>query len=173
MDIPAQSVTAAPMTPWYRKYWYVEVLVVIVVAAVAVWLAYQPAMDFSLRGPSSVAVGEEFSVSLMSDSDAYTVTAAALVFTYDATKLQLQAMTPGTLLSTVLTPVSMGSGRATVTVGSGTSAIPGPGTLAVLSFKAIASGAALVSVDPASQAAASGEKGNVLPALPALMLQVR
>ena len=166
--------------PWFERFWYIEAILVIIVAATAVWLNYRPAkvapvyqLPFALQAPASVAVGEQFTVQLESPSDDYAITAAQIEMSYDREHLQFISLSPGAVLPVQLVPTRSEPGRVWVTLGSGTSSRPEHGVLVSVTFKAVSSGNATIGLENSSQVAASGHDQNILSILPIATVLIR
>jgi len=93
---------------------------------------------------ASVAVNGQFTVTVQMDTKTYEVTAAELHLTFPSDKLQALSITAGSFLPNSLVAGSVGAGTAAITVGSGTDPKQGTGPVAVITFKALAAGAAQV-----------------------------
>lgn len=94
--------------------------------------------DISFK-PSEVKVeaGSNFNIDVFSDANGNQITSAQLAIEYNPEFLDLTSITPKQFLPKILTPPSIASGSATVSLGTqGNSGISGSGILATLSFKA-------------------------------------
>ncbi len=111
---------------------------------------------------SSLAVNEQFTANVIIDTKTYSVAAVELHLTFPADKLQALSVAGGAFLPTELTPGTAGSGTATITVASGTSAKQGTGTIATITFKALVAGSAQIGFAGTTQVAAAGQSSNVV-----------
>jgi hypothetical protein len=167
MDIqtPTPQPEALPQAPnrlSWRK-WALGALVVLIIVVASAWSSFRLPEAFALRAPAESVVGAEFRVVLEVTSPDVAVSAVETSFTYDAELLELVSVVPGDLLPVVLVYPDVGPGYAKLTAGSGTTPQPGPGSLAVLTFKGLKQGSARIILEASSQAAAQGHTGNVLP----------
>lgn len=128
-------------------------------AAPATTLSFSPA---SL----TIAPNQTFTLNILINTSTNRVTAAEIQVTFDNTKLQAQSISPGSFLTTVLLPgtIDQARGKASITLGGGTTPQQGSGTLATLTLKAInpTSNSPTNIVLTGSQVAAIGEPGNVI-----------
>lgn len=125
-------------------------------AAPASTLAFSPST-------ASKKQGDSFTLDVVVNTGANTISAADLVINTDATKVKITGITPGNYLTTVLMAQTHTDSRASVTLGSSpTSPKQGTGTLATVTFQIVAaSGNAQITLN-GSQVAGIGESGNVL-----------
>lgn len=130
-------------------------------AAPATTLSFSPAVV-------TKNVGDTFTLNVMMDTSVNPVSAAELHINYPSATLQGISIAPGTMLSKVITPPqpTIGNGTATIILGaeSATSPASGQGVLAVVTFKVLQASVfpIKVSLDPASQVGAYGDRGNVI-----------
>ncbi len=131
----------------------------------------QPAAALALAGgptlsaqtiTSSVAVNGQFTVTVQMNTKTYQVTAAELHLTFPSDKLQALSIVAGSFLPNTLTAGSVGAGTAAITVGSGTDPKQGTGTVATITFKALAAGTAQIGFASNTQVAASGQASNAV-----------
>ena len=118
------------------------------------------ALNFS--APTSAIINQEFAVNVVLDTSTKQVSAVELHINFPADKLQAVSIVKGDFLSDVLQAGATGAGTASITVGSGTTPKTGTGTIAVVTFKAIAAGVATLSFADTTQVAAVGYSTNVL-----------
>lgn len=128
-------------------------------AAPATTLSFSPASLI-------VAPNQTFTLNILINTDTNQVTATEVRVAFDNTKLQAQSLTAGTFLPVVLLPGSIDQtqGKASITLGSGTSPKQGSGILATMVFRATTpTGASPTNIVlTGSQVAAIGEPGNVI-----------
>lgn len=128
-------------------------------AAAATILSFSPA---SL----TIAPNQTFTLNILINTGTNRVTAAEIQVTFDNTKLQAQSISPGSFLTTVLLPgtIDQARGKASITLGSGTTPQQGSSTLVTLTFKATnpTGNSPTNIVLNGSQVAAIGEPGNVI-----------
>ncbi len=120
-------------------------------------------VDLSLS-PSTTTLhpNDTVTVNILINTQTYKVTAAELHLTYPAALFDGISIAAGDFLPTVLTPGSVASGTAGITLGSGTSGHLGSGILAILTLKAKANGSAPISFD-STQIAGIDSNGNAVP----------
>lgn len=122
-------------------------------------------LDFS---PSTIATteGEEFTVDVIVTTGGNQITGADLKVIFDPDKLEAQSIQKGTFLPNILVAGSVSPGVASITLGApSTTPGNGTGTLATLTFKALASTSGPISLrfsQPETQVIGIGETGNVL-----------
>lgn len=107
------------------------------------------AASFSLSpATASKVVGNVFTVDIILNTGGDAVSGATAILTYDTTKLQVttgSSVTPGTIFTNLLTnTVDASTGTIRVDSGSLGTAYTGIGTMATISFKALAAGSAAV-----------------------------
>jgi hypothetical protein len=115
--------------------------------------------------PVTTQVGQTFTVSLNMNTGTDSVSAADVHVSYDQTKLQVQSVTAGTFLPVVLAAGAFDNtaGSASITVGSQpTTPANGTGTLATVTFKALATGSTAINYLSTTQTASVGKSGNTL-----------
>jgi len=111
---------------------------------------------------TSVVLNNQFTVDVVLNTGTATVTAADIRISFPQNTLQPISITGGSFLPSVLSPGTIGSGTASIVVGSGTAGRQGMGTVAMITFRAVQIGTATIQVDATSQVAAVGEPVNVL-----------
>lgn len=94
--------------------------------------------SISLRPPKvEIISGSSFSIDVFGNANENQITSAQLGIIYDPQFLELVSITPMQFLPKVLTPPTIASGSASVSLGTdGNSGISGAGIIASLSFKA-------------------------------------
>lgn len=112
-------------------------------------------------------VNDTFTVTVNIDTGTNNVSAAEIHVNYPAATLEGISITPGSFLTKVLPPgANIGNGTATIILGNESISSPavGQGVLATITFKVL-QGSSLpvkITLDPATQVAAFGDRGNVV-----------
>jgi hypothetical protein len=156
----------------------ISLLVIVIGAAAAVFLASQnqdirksaaPATSLALvPSTSSPKVNSQFNVSLNIDTSTNNVIAAELYINYDPTKLELLTVDRGAFFTgnQQIGPTidnTLGKLSYTLLLSPGATPVQGRGTVALLTFRAKAQGAAIVSIATNTIIGALGENAqNVL-----------
>ena len=110
---------------------------------------------------TTVQVGGQFTVTVQMDTKTYHVSAAELHLTFPSNTLQALSIATGSFLPNAIVAGSVGSGTATIVVGSGTQAVQGTGPIATVVFKALAAGSVPIALSSQTLVAATGQTGNV------------
>jgi hypothetical protein len=114
----------------------------------------------------NVNTGQTFTASLNIDTKTDKVSAADIGVTFDPTKIQVQAVTAGSVLPVVLAAGAFNNttGIATITLGSQPSSpFSGAGTVATITFKALnLTGNTSINYASTTQTASVGKTGNTL-----------
>lgn len=181
IDAPIQSV--AP--PSHGRRW-AFVIMALAVFGVALWWLFPvpvtaPVADRTKSGVSVTAVasaaeipvGQRITVDILLDTVGFSVSAADVVVAYDATLLKAVTIKPGAFLPIELAGGSADAGRATMTVGSGTTPAIGSGVILTLTFEAIAQGEARIEPVAGTRVAAAGKPGDVVGALVPVSVIIR
>jgi len=130
-------------------------------AAVAngVALSFQPSK-------TTVAINEQFTVDVLTDTKGYSVSATDLRVNFSGAGVLVSSITAGNFLPVILVSGSVGSGKATIILGSQpTAPAQGIGILATITLKATQNGLVQFSFDNNTQVAAIGQVGNVVGAM--------
>ncbi len=157
-----------------KKILSIIVLIFLAIAvAVTVYLVKQrqdlqnhaaPATNLSLQTDNSTPnVNQQFSVTVKIDTAENTVGAVEVHISYDSAKLQGISITKDASWAQELIAGTIGNGTASITVGSSpTTPLHGTGNVAVLVFKALATGSTQIAFTGNTQAQGSGEQGDVV-----------
>jgi hypothetical protein len=121
---------------------------------------------------TSVAVGEQFTVTVSMDTRGHQVTAAEVRLGYPSARLQAVSVQPGGFLPSVLAAGAVAPGTASITVGSGTAPRQGIGSVATVTFRAVSPGAAQIVFSTGTQVSATGQAGNAVGATTPVTLTV-
>jgi Cohesin domain len=171
--------------PPKRRHWLVAVAAVGIIAVLVLWLLPRTAVAPTTELPGGgvtvsavsstpdVAVGQQFTVEIVLDTGALAVTAADLIVQYDTQHLRAVSNRAGSFLPVELAGGSAEDGHAAITVGSGTSAATGSGTILTLTFEALAPGQATIAPAGGTKVAASGLSGNAVGQLVPVSVTVR
>jgi len=136
-------------------------LMLVLQPTAALALAGGPALSLQLS-PSTVGVNGQFTATVQLNTNSYQVSAVELHLTFPAAQLQALSVTKGSFLSSVLTAGTVGSGTASITLGSGTTPVSGSGPIAIITFKALAGGSPSIGFAGTTAIAATGNTANVV-----------
>lgn len=114
-------------------------------------------------GTVSAPTGTDFTMTITMNTNSKRVSAAELHLTYDQTKLQGKSITAGTFLPVVLTQGSIGTGAASIILGSQpTSPATGSGIIATLSFTSLTSLTSQIGFSTDTKVTVVGETTNMV-----------
>jgi hypothetical protein len=136
-------------------------LVLFMQPAAAYAVAGGPTLSLQLSA-ATAAVNGQFTATIQLNTKTYQVSAVELHLTYPADKLQALSITKGAFLANQLVAGAVGSGTASITLGSGTTPVQGTGAIATITFKALAAGTAAIGFAGTTAVAAIGSTGNVV-----------
>lgn len=113
--------------------------------------------------PSTITgtVGADFTVAITMNTNNKTVSAAELHLTYDSTKLEGKTITAGTYLPVILSQGTIGTGAATIILGSSpTEPKNGSGILATLTFRSLVALSSQITFSNQTKIAVMGSSTN-------------
>ncbi len=115
----------------------------------------------SLSSGSSYTVGDTFSVTIRENSGSDPVNAVQADLSYDSSKLQYLSTNVSSSIFNLAGPSSGGSGSVSIARTKDGVAVTGTQTVAVVNFKAIATGSATISFKPSSSIVRNTDYTNV------------
>jgi hypothetical protein len=143
----------------------------VALATAALAIAGGPTLELYTTS-SNLKTGDEVTLEVRMDTKAYDVSAVELHVSFPDGVFEIASFDEGAFLPVVLLAAQTDSDGGSITVGSGTTAKNGQGTIATLVLRALEGGTHTVTIDEATRTAAAGEAGDVTDTLTGITLVV-